>query len=168
MSARADLDKELDSIFAARDRANKRPTVAALEAIYRGHPTVPRVIYELAGAYDTAGEQGKARSLYEDALAAGLDGDVLWRCLLQYGSTLRNLGEYDLSLEVLRRGREGGQFPGSPSLAVFEAMTLGAADSKDAAIATLIEVVTDMVDSPDLNRYKPGLRNYADHLRSTE
>ncbi|GAA2752572.1 tetratricopeptide repeat protein [Amnibacterium kyonggiense] len=66
----------------------------AFEALQSEHPDEPRLVHEVAGAYDTAGDQERAAPLYERALAAGLAGDVLRRCLEQRGSTLRNLGRY--------------------------------------------------------------------------
>ena len=36
--------------------------------------------------------------MYEQAFSAGLDGDDLRRGLIQYGSTLRNLGRFDEAL----------------------------------------------------------------------
>ena len=57
------LDEELDRIFAARDRSNMRPTIDALLPVYDAHPTHPRVLYEVGGAYDTAGDEQTACSL---------------------------------------------------------------------------------------------------------
>jgi hypothetical protein len=53
------------------------------------HPDDPDVLYEVGGAYDTGGQEAIAAGYYERALAAGLSGEALQRCLLQYGSTLR-------------------------------------------------------------------------------
>jgi tetratricopeptide (TPR) repeat protein len=112
------LCAELDRIFAARDRANMRPTVEALLPIRNQHPNNTRVLYELGGAYDTSGEGATALPLYERAMAEGLQGDMLRRCYLQYGSTLRNLDRPDESLAAFARAR--AEFPGSVSLRVFE------------------------------------------------
>ncbi len=70
------LDQQLDSIFAARDRADMQPTIDALLAIHAEHPDHARVTYELGGAFDTAGDEATARGLYERALAQGLEGEV--------------------------------------------------------------------------------------------
>ncbi|CAM3251764.1 Tetratrico peptide repeat protein [Arthrobacter ulcerisalmonis] len=74
------LDDELDLIFAARDRDNMEPTVNALLHLRASHSENARVLYELGGAYDTAGRETEARGLYEEALTAGLEGDLLRRC----------------------------------------------------------------------------------------
>ena len=95
------LDDELDRIFATRDRNNMQPSIDALLRRYASHPENARVLYEVGGAYDTDGQEEVARGYYERALAAALEGDLLRRCCVQYGSTLRNVGEYEKSLEAV-------------------------------------------------------------------
>ncbi len=141
-----------------------QPTIEALLPIHAAHPDDPRVLYELGGAYDTAGDEQTARGYYERALCAGLSGDLLRRCYLQYGSTLQNVGDCARSVDVFARAR--GDFPDSPSLAVFEAITLHAAGHSEKAIASLLEIVADGLTSPDLERYKPAIRANARHIRS--
>lgn len=158
------LDEELDRIFETRDRNDMQPTVDALLPIVEQHPANPRVLYEVGGAYDTAGAERTAASFYERALRAGLSGDLLRRCYLQYGSTLRNLGEFDRSAAVFERAR--AEFPDSPSLAVFEALTFHAHGRFDEAVAALLDVVAAGVQEPDLQRYKPAILGNADSIRS--
>lgn len=162
----AALDAELDRIFDARDRADMTPTIAALRPIYERHPRNARVLYELAGAYDTAGEEEQAVGLYERAMAEGLDGDLLRRCYLQYGSTLRNLDRIDESVEVFERARK--QFPDSIALGVFEALTLHAAGLKNSALGRLLVLLIENVQSDEVNRYGPAVRGHADHLLSLD
>jgi tetratricopeptide (TPR) repeat protein len=159
------LDDQLDAIFAARNRDDMAPTIAALLPLLEQHPDNPRVLYEVGGAYDTAGHEEEAVGFYERAIAAGLHGDLARRCALQYGSTLRNLGRFDESLAVFARAR--AEHPDSPSLAAFEALTLHAAGRMDAAVAALLDVIADHVVSEDLERYKPALRGNAEYLRES-
>ncbi|MFE6994703.1 tetratricopeptide repeat protein [Microbacterium sp. NPDC057659] len=161
-----DLHAELDRIVAARARDDMQPTIDALLPYLETHPGDARVLYEVGGAYDTAGEEATARGYYERALDAGLEGDILRRCHLQYGSTLRNLGELERSLEVFDEGLRA--FPGSPSLAVFRTLTLHAAGRKDAAMAGLLEVIADEAASSELDRYRPAIRGNAEYLGSLE
>ena len=158
------LDEELDRIFAVRDRNNMQSTIDALLPILEEHPADARVLYEVGGAYDTAGKEQTARSFYERALQAGLSGDLLRRCYVQYGSTLRNLGEFARSVEVFERARQ--DFPDSPSLAVFQAISLHASSRFDEAVASLLEVVAEGVESPDIERYKPSIHGNAAYIRS--
>lgn len=161
-----DLDALLDSIFAARNRDDMRPTIDALLPLHVDHPENPRVLYELGGAYDTAGEEAEAVVLYERAMERGLTGDLRRRCSLQYGSTLRNLGRIEDSLAVFSRARK--EFPESVALGVFESLTLHAAGRANTALASLLSLLADHVDSPDLDRYRPAMRGNADYLASLD
>ncbi|MFE1664347.1 tetratricopeptide repeat protein [Microbacterium sp. P02] len=160
------LDAQLDSIFAARDRDNMGPTIEALLPLHHDHPRHPRVLYELGSAYDTAGEEATALRFYEQAMEEGLSGDIRRRCFLQLGSTLRNLGRIDESRAVFSRAR--GEFPESVALGVFEALALHASGHANAALASLLNVLADHVDTPDLNRYKPAIRGNAEYLASLD
>ncbi|WP_333474054.1 tetratricopeptide repeat protein [Herbiconiux gentiana] len=142
------------------------PSIAALRVVHAEHPQNPRVLYELGGAYDTAGDEATAAALYEHAMSLGLAGDLRRRCFLQYGSTLRNLGRIEESLATFDRAR--AEFPDSVALRVFESLTLHAAGRPDAALAELLEVVADHVDSPELDRYKPAIRGNAAYLASLD
>ena len=148
--------------YERRDRANMAPTIAYFESLLAEHPDHPVLVYEVAGAYDTAGEEAKARQLYERALSLGLDGDVLRRCLCQYGSTLRWLGEYEESLAVLDRAR--AEFPGSDAVRVFRALTLNDAGRGDEATGELLTVITGHPEVTDLGRWTDGLRGLAGWL----
>ncbi|MDT9592363.1 tetratricopeptide repeat protein [Nocardioides zeae] len=149
--------------YAQRDRADMAPTIAyftELAARFGDHPVA---LLELAGAHDTAGNEETARGLYEQALDGGLEGDALRRCLCQYASTLRWLGEHDASLEVLVEAAR--LFPGSEAVRVFRALTLLDAGRPDEAVADLLGVVVEHADVTDLGRWAPGLGGVAAWLR---
>jgi len=159
----AQLTPELEAAirlgYEQRDRANMGPTIAYFEALLAEHPDHPVLVYEVAGAYDTAGEEEKAHVLYERAMGLGLDGEPLRRCLCQYGSTLRWLGEYDKSLEALDRARD--RWPQSDAVRVFRALTLNETGRGDEAVAELMTVITAHAEVTDLGRYADGLRGLA-------
>jgi tetratricopeptide (TPR) repeat protein len=120
------------------------------------------LVYEVAGAYDTAGQEEKARELYERAMDLGLAGDALRRCLCQYGSTLRWLGQYDKSLAALDRAKR--EWPESDAVRVFRALTLNDAARSDEAVAELMTVITAHAEVTDLGRWAEGLRGLAQWL----
>jgi thioredoxin-like negative regulator of GroEL len=161
-----ELDAAIAEGYARRDRDNMAPTIEYFTALLAKHPDHPHAIYEVGGAYDTAGDEERARGFYERALAAGLQGDARRRCLLQYGSTLRNLGLFDESVDVLREARS--DYPDSDSLRVFLALSLHAASRSDAAVAELLSLAADRIHSPDIDRYEPALRGNADYLRARD
>jgi tetratricopeptide (TPR) repeat protein len=157
------LTPELEDAIALgyerRDRDNMAPTIAYFESLLAEHPDHPVLVYEVAGAYDTAGQEERARGMYERALELGLAGDRLRMCLCQLGSTLRWLGRLDDSIAVLERARR--EFPDSDAVRVFLALTWGEAGRTDAAVAELMTVVTDHAEATDLGRYAVGLRGLA-------
>jgi tetratricopeptide (TPR) repeat protein len=161
-----DLHNELDRIYAARDRHNMGPTIAALVPLAERHPNDFRVLYEVGGAYDTAGEEEAAAKFYERAIANGLDGDVRLRCYLQYGSTLRNLGRLAESVTVFARARS--EYPGSVALGAFEALTLHAAGRVDAALGNVLALLADHVPAEELDRYRPALHGNAEYLATRD
>jgi tetratricopeptide (TPR) repeat protein len=165
-STTRELYDELDRIFAARDRDDMAPTIAALLPLHDEHPHDARVLYELAGAYDTAGDEERALGLYEQATAEGLEGDLRRRCYLQHGSTLRNVGRVEDSLALFTQAR--AEFPESAALGVFESLSLHAAGRPSTALASVLLLLADHVESEDLDRYKPAVRGNAEYLASLD
>jgi tetratricopeptide (TPR) repeat protein len=161
-----ELHNELERIFAVRDRDNMGPTIAALLPLHEKHPHNPRILYEVGGAYDTAGDETTALSFYERAMRGGLKGDVRRRCYLQYGSTLRNLGRVDESVAVFARARS--EFPDSVALGAFESLTLHAAGQVNTALGSLLALLADHVHAEELDRYKPAMRGNAKYLASLD
>ncbi len=136
-----ELAEAIQRGYDQRDRANMAPTIAYFQALLAEHPDHPVLVYEVGGAYDTAGQEETARGYYERALALGLDGDVL---------------------AVLDRARR--EFPDSDSVRVFRALTLNDAQRPDEAVAELLTVVTGHAEVTDLGRWAVGLRGLAQWL----
>jgi tetratricopeptide (TPR) repeat protein len=159
-----ELERAIALGYERRDRADMAPTIAYFEQLLAEHPDHPVLVYEVAGAYDTAGEEARARELYERALELGLDGEPRRRCLCQYGSTLRWLGRLEESLDVLDRASR--EFPGSESVRVFRALTLNDAGRADEAVGELLGVIAEHGEVTDLGRYAAGLSGLAQWLRA--
>ncbi|WP_456844444.1 tetratricopeptide repeat protein [Cellulomonas sp. P5_C6] len=157
-----ELQQAIDLGYARRDRDDMAPTIAYFERLLGEDPDHPVLVFEVAGAYDTAGREDDAVAMYERALGLGLDGDVLRRCLCQYGSTLRWLGRLDESIAVLEGAR--AQFPMSESVRVFLALSLADSGRTDSAVSQLLTVITDHADVTDLGRYAQGLGGLATWL----
>ena len=157
-----ELEATIAEIFGLRDREDMQPTIEAFLALLAEHPGQPDVLYEVGGSYDTAGDEATAAGYYEAALAAGLSGDTLRKCLLQYGSTLRLLGRHEESVSVLDRALAG--WPDSPSVRAFHALGLHAAGRSDGAVGELLALVADAVRTPDILRYEAALHGNAGYL----
>jgi tetratricopeptide (TPR) repeat protein len=156
-----DLAATIEEGFARRDRANMQPTIDFFQRLLTEHPDNPYVLYEVGGSYDTDGQEEKALGYYERALPH-LTGDTRRKCLLQYGSTLRNLGRFDDSLDVFKKAC--AEFPESDSLRVFKALTLHAAGHKDKALASLLLLIADRVDTAEIKRYEAAIRGNAEYV----
>ena len=157
-----ELETTIREIFDQRDRAAMQPTIDAFLALLDEHPGNPFVLYEVGGSYDTASDEQTALGYYEAAMAAGLSGDSLRRCLLLYGSTLRILGRYAESLAALDRAL--AEYPESPSVRAFHAIGLHAAGRSDGAVGELLALVADGMRIPDVLRYEAALRGNAAYL----
>lgn len=154
-----ELEQAIRLGYEHRDRDDMAPTIAYFEDLLARHPDHPVLVLEVAGAYDTDGQEERARALYERALDLGLSGDPLRRCLCQYGSTLRWLGRLDDSLTVLQQARR--TFPDSDAVRIFLALTLNEAGRGDAATAELLTVITSHREVTDLGHWASGLRDLA-------
>src|SRR4051812_48773794 len=157
-----ELETAIHLGYERRDRANMAPTITYFQDLLAQHPDHPVLVYEVGGAYDTAGEESTAAGYYERALALGLEGDTLRRCLCQYGSTLRWLGRLDESIGVLERAR--ALYPESDSVRVFLALTYNDGGRGDAAVAELLAVIVAHGESTDLGRWTTGLGGLAQWL----
>lgn len=162
----SDLEEAIAAGYRRRDRTNMAPTIEYFCDLLCENPGNAAVLLEVAGAYDTAGQESQAESFYVKALDAGLSGDRLRRAKLQYGSTLRNLGRFDESLKILNDALT--DFPDSASLRVFRALTLHAAGKPSAALADILLMVTDKVEDAEIERYSPAIRGNAQYLASLD
>jgi len=113
-------------------------------------------LYERAGEHDSAGREELAIPLYEQALAAGLAGELRARCLLQLGSSLRNVDRVDEAVALLQQARH--EFPDFRPLRAFLALALHSAGRDGEALRELVEAIADEGD------YERSLRGYAAEL----
>jgi tetratricopeptide (TPR) repeat protein len=156
------LSDAIDRGWAAASRDDPGPTVSYFSDLARKHPGDAAALFAYAGALDFADREAEAAPVYEQAFAAGLDGDDLRRGLIQYGSTLRNLGRFDEAVSALLRADE--QFPGHDSVAAFLALALTSAGRSQEAVARLIILALDRIGGEDLGNYEWALRHYAAEL----
>jgi tetratricopeptide (TPR) repeat protein len=162
MNAMTELSEAIRQGWADARRDDPERTVGYFRDLLQQHPADARALFEYAGALDFADREAEAAPVYEQAFSAGLDGDDLRRGLIQYGSTLRNLGRFDEAVSALRRADE--QFPGHDSVTAFLALALTSAGHGQEAVARLINLALDRVGGEDLEQYQWALRQYAAQL----
>lgn len=113
-------------------------------------------LYERGGEHDSAGREEQAIPLYERALAAGLTGELRARCLLQLGSSLRNVGRVEEAVTLLENARR--EFSKFRPLRAFLALALHSAGRDREALRELLETIADE------GEYERSLRGYAADL----
>ncbi|MDX1992822.1 MAG: tetratricopeptide repeat protein [bacterium] len=158
----------MDDINAAIERGlelekegNEQQAIDYFLALAEQYPDHPRVRFEVAGAYDFAGREAEAVPHYRRAYELGVTDEYLLYYHIQLGSTLRNIGQFEEALELLRQGSE--RFPDDRAMRAFYALALFSAGRAGDALA---EVLTITLDVPDFYpAYRRALRYYADEVR---
>jgi len=112
---------------------------------------------EWGGVHDALGLEEEAVAHYRLALAAGLDAIHEHRVTLQLASTLRNLGEYEQAISLLR-DLDAPELGGAP--AAFLALALHSAGRADEALEVALTAL-----APHLPRYQRAVLGYAADLR---
>ena len=99
-----DLRRAAAEAWAGARRDAPAPTVRFFETLLEQNPDAPIAMFHRARTLDFSGRADLALPFYEAAFDAGLDGDELRRAFAGRGSTLRNLGRMEESVEVLGEG----------------------------------------------------------------
>ena len=140
-------------------------TIARIDALAaeRG-PDDARAEFERGGARDSAGRPAEAVALYRRALALGLDGEHRPQCVIQMASSLRNLGEYDEALDVIRAEEE--RAPDGPyrdAVACVHALILASAGRPAEGLSVALLALV-----PHLPRYHRSMTAYAHEIADTD
>lgn len=115
------------------------------------------------GTHDRNGEELEAIPHYRKALELGLSAGDRAGAMLGLGSSLRNVGQVDESLLILRRAV--AEFPNDSALVAFLALSLHSAGQHTASVIQLLALVVQHVP---LDGYDRALSFYLDELRAQE
>jgi tetratricopeptide (TPR) repeat protein len=137
------LAEALEACHADREEG-RSPAEAGFDALLARWPNHPGAVEAVAEAYDEAGDTAHAIACYRRALT-GLDGTALRRCYARLGDALRRVDRVEEAIDVLHaQGRS------------------------DAALGLVLEVLVDPMPSPDLELFRPTVRQRAKALRAKE
>ena len=142
---------------------DEQARVVEAQALADTGPDDPRLIFELASAHDSAGDDQQAIALYDKALGAGLREPHRHRALLQQASSYRNIGDLSAARQILDVLSE--QRPVSAAVAAFRALTMLDQGEQRAAVADLINVLLSHSGDADDEAYRASLHRYAEELR---
>ena len=137
--------------------------IAAATELLSAHPGDARLLFELGGALDAAGQEAAAVGCYEQALGAGLREPHRHRAEIQLASSHRVLGDLERAREILDTLAE--QRPGSTAVTAFRALAAYDAGDAGAAVADLIDALLAHSGDPDGEAYRAVLHRYAAELR---
>ena len=140
-------------------------TIARIDALAaeRG-PDDARAEFERGGARDSAGRPAEAVVLYRRALALGLDEEHRPQCVIQMASSLRNLGEYDDALAVIRAEEElAADGPYRDAIACVNALILASAGRPAQGLSVALLALV-----PHLPRYHRSMTAYAREIADAD
>jgi len=152
-----------DEIAALRSVPDDEARVAAVATLVERAPGDPRLVFEHAGALDSAGHEREAEPRYREALDLGLAEPHRTWARIQLASTLRNLGRPGQALAELDSVL--AERPGSTAAAAFRALALHDLGRHGEAVGQVVAELAAHVGGTDAEGYARALRFYADELR---
>ena len=150
-------DQRVDEYWAAADDEHPEQALGAMRALVaeRGAED-PDALYEWASVHDFLGLETEAVPLYRAALDRGLSGDRAPRAVVQLASSLRNVGEPEAAVDLLRTVDEPG-LGAAPQ--AFLALALRDAGRPDEALRVALLAL-----APTLPEYGRSVTAYAEEL----
>ncbi len=162
IAARGEHEAEV-AIAELRANPDGQGRITVAQALADTDPSDPRLIFELANAYDSFDDCPRAIALYDKAIAAGLREPHRHQALIQQASCHRSVGDLAAArgiLDELSKMR-----PGSAAVAAFRALTMLDQGEAPAAVADLINVLLSHSGDADDEAYRASLHRIAEALR---
>jgi hypothetical protein len=150
-------DERLAELWASIDELDEDEFRSRMDALVAERPEDDAVgLFERAAAFDSTGHSDQAVPLYRRALEQGLEGERRRRAVIQMASSLRNLGQADESVALLRAERERGSDHLDDAVSAFLALALVDTGREREAVSIALEAL-----APHLPRYQRSLAAYA-------
>ncbi len=155
-------EQRLAALWAAFDDYSEGDFVAKMGALVAERPADdPVALFELAGAHDSIGHEAEAVGLYLRALGVGLDGIRRRRATIQLASSLRNVGQAEEGVALLRAEQVRGSDELDDAVSAVLALTLVDSGREREAVGVALAAL-----APHLPRYQRSMANYARELIS--
>ncbi|AWR98530.1 tetratricopeptide repeat protein [Metallosphaera hakonensis] len=120
----------------------------------------PRIVYEYANVLDYLGKEREAIPLYREALRKGVSGKRHDMCLVQLASSLRLVGDFRESYEILSNLFHGTK---EPSSLLFLSLTLVSLNKMDEAFCLMFRYILGKNEG-FLEDYRRALTQYIDEI----
>lgn len=158
--ARADVNRRAAALFAAIDDHSEADFLAAIDALVADLPVDdPDRLFHRGCAQDSCGHSDRAVPLYRQALENGLTGEHRRRAVIQMSSSLRNVGQPEVGLELLLAERENGSDHLDDALACTTALCLASLGREREGLSLVLVALAD-----HLPRYNRSMANYGKAL----
>ena len=154
-----EFEVEIGAFWALEDAAAR---VAAARELAQAHPVDGRLLFELAGALDAAGDNTAALSSYAQALEAGLKEPHRHRAQLQIASSLRIEGKTREAQSLVEEVLEAR--PHHTAALVLRALVQADLGRERQAVADLIRATLEATADPDTQSYRQNLLAQAEQL----
>lgn len=160
-----DWQHRVDAVWADAANLTEDELVGAIDALAAERdPGDAEALAERGGSRDSTGREEEAVPFYRAALAAGLDDERRSRVVIQYASTVRNLGRPEESLELLSAEFAGQpEHPLADAATAFAALALASAGRPTEGLVAVLHAL-----APHLPRYQRAINAYADELLDPE
>jgi hypothetical protein len=116
----------------------------------------PAAAFERACAFDSTGHSDRAVPLYRQALAGGVSGIRRRRAVIQLASSLRNVGQAEESVALLRAERDQPSDELDDAVAAVLALALADTGREREGVSVAVAAL-----APHLPRYQRSMANYA-------
>ena len=152
-----DWEHRVADLWARLDDTDPDAFRAAVDALAAELPAGdPVAAFERACAFDSTGHSDRAVPLYREALAGGLTGIRRRRSVIQLASSLRNVGQAEESVALLRAEREQPSDELDDAVAATLALALADTGREREAVSVAVAAL-----APHLPRYQRSMANYA-------
>jgi tetratricopeptide (TPR) repeat protein len=153
-------DERLAELWASIDELDEDEFRVRMDALVAERPEDDAVgLFERAAAFDSTGHSDQAVPLYRRALEHGLEGERRRRAVIQMASSLRNLGQAEESVALLRAERERGSDHLDDAVSAFLALALVDTGREREAVSIALTAL-----ARHLPRYQRSLGSYAEDL----
>lgn len=152
-----DWEQRLAALWATIDQQPEQEFLGQMAQLVAELPVDDAVgIFEWAASLDSTGHSDRAVPLYRRALALGLPGIRRRRAVIQMASSLRNLGQAEESVTLLRAEREFGSDELDDAVSAVLALALVDTGHEREAVSIAVAAL-----APHLPRYQRSMANYA-------
>jgi tetratricopeptide (TPR) repeat protein len=157
VSATSDWEQRLADLWASIDDHTEEEFLAEMDKLVSELPSDSAVgAYERGSAFDSTGHSDLAVPLYRQALERGLDDGRRRQAVIQLASSLRNVGQAEESVALLRAEREARSDELDDAVDAFLALALVDTGREREAVSVALTAL-----SRHMTRYQRSLANYA-------